>query len=83
MKCVMGELGQHILVADGGLFLPTRWLWPVQRATDYPNRLANRWERGVREEDGEETEGAIQGTKVQLVLMLDELWGRGWGTGKY
>jgi hypothetical protein len=38
---------------------------------------------GVCEEDGEEMEGVIRGTEVQLVPMLDELWGRGWGTGKY
>jgi hypothetical protein len=78
----MGEPGRCSLAADEELFLPTRWLWPVQRVTDYPNRLVNQWEREVREGDGEEMEGVIRGTKVQLVPMLDELWGRGWGTGK-
>jgi hypothetical protein len=57
----MGEPGRRSLVADEELFLPTCWLWPVQWVTDYPNRLANRWERGVREEDDEEMEGVIRG----------------------
>jgi hypothetical protein len=78
----MGEQGRRSLTADEVLFLPTRWLWPVQWVTDFPNRLANRQEMGVRVGDDEEREGVLRGIRVQLVLRLNELWGRGWGIEK-
>jgi hypothetical protein len=37
----------------------------------------------VCEEDDEEMEGVILEMRVQLVLMLNKLWGRGWGIGKH
>jgi hypothetical protein len=61
---VTGEPGQRSLAADKVLFLPTHWLWPVQRVIDFPNRLANRQEMGVRVGDDEEREDVLRGIRV-------------------